>query len=165
MYPDSLQRASGLERAPDVTAFRNRTSTSMASSGCTLSGRVSYPASEPMPDTSSTTSRAHSTRANAVRPGALDPDLDAWTELRQPGRQASMAGRIHTERLDPEHAAVGIDRRCDVDIGEYVHTPEHSGHRRLGCPFLSLSVKGLRSPAQSVTSQSLMSQLPLPPWV
>lgn len=34
--------------------------------------------------------------------------------------------------------AIRIDRRCDMNIGKGVHTTNHTGYHRHGCPFLSL---------------------------
>jgi hypothetical protein len=53
-----------------------------------------------------------------------------------------MHRRISRKRLDPQHAAVRIDRCCDVHIGVRVNATEYSRYHRHGCPLSRFRQKG-----------------------
>ncbi len=78
-------------------------------------------------------------QADAIRPGALDTDLDDRTKPGEPLGEPPVAGLVDRERLDPQHGSVLIERRCDMHIGMRVHTTNHTGYHRHDCPFLSLT--------------------------
>ena len=76
-------------------------------------------------------------------PAGSSCDADHRTEPTQPVRQGPIAGCIGWKRSDSQHAAVRIDRGCNVHIGVRVHTTEYSGYHRHSCPFLSLQAEGV----------------------
>src|SRR5215218_7160574 len=65
---------------------------------------------------------------SAVGAGAFNPDPLDLTEAGQPARQRRISGARRGERLDGEHAAVPVERGCDMNIQMRVNTARD--HRR-----------------------------------
>jgi len=61
-------------------------------------------------------------QANTPRPGALNTNPADLTIRREPPKQRFETGTVSGERLDPQHATIGIDRCNHMGISVGIHT-------------------------------------------
>src|SRR3954451_12431920 len=97
-------------------------------------------------------------QTGAVRAGAFDPHARRSAERLEPRTQLAVASRCRRERLDTQHAAVRVDRRCDMNVRVRVHSTRdraralYDGHRHPFCSSKRFKGWHARPGKETVTS-------------